>query len=172
MFKDLPDEDAQLEHLLAIDREMRARGFEHYEISNFAKPGRRAQHNLEYWQGGSYLGLGPSAHSFDSQTSRRWKNVSSLHKYAELLAERASPIEWTEELNEEQKRLERWMLALRLEEGFPEDWLASPLQRARARKLAEERLLEPHPALAGRLRLTARGFALSDQIISTLAVLS
>lgn len=171
MFKDLPDEDRQLEHLLYIDREMIARGFEHYEISNYARPGKRAQHNLEYWQGGSYLGLGPSAHSFHSGSGKRWKNVSSLHKYASLLEESTSPIEWTEELNQEQKRLERWMLALRLEEGFPESWLELPIQRARAEALQKEKLVEPHPTLQGRLRLTARGFALSDQIISTLAVL-
>lgn len=169
MFKELPDEDTQLEHLLFLDRWMTSHGFEHYEISNYAKPGRRARHNLAYWQGASYLGLGPSAHSFDAATGKRWKNVSSLHKYGQLLREGHSPVEWTETLTEAQKGLERWMLALRLDEGFPEDWLVTGLQKSRARLFEEKGLLEPHPLADRRKRLTARGFALSDQVISALA---
>jgi oxygen-independent coproporphyrinogen-3 oxidase len=169
MFKELPDEDAQLEHLLFIDRFMGDQGFEHYEISNFARPGRRARHNLNYWKGASYLGLGPSAHSFDQSSGRRWKNVSSLHKYGELLAAGSSPIEWSETLTQEQKRLESWMLALRLEEGFPDTWLIEPHQRARAENLRREGLLERHPEDPSRLRLTARGFAVSDQVIQLLS---
>jgi len=80
MYPQLPNEDTQLSHLLLIDKWMKSHGFEHYEISNFARPGKRARHNLNYWQGKSYLGLGPSAHSFDAQKSVRWKNISSLHK--------------------------------------------------------------------------------------------
>lgn len=169
MHKELPDENAQLEHLLFVDRWMRERGFEHYEISNYARPGKRARHNLHYWKGGSYLGLGPSAHSFDAATGRRWKNVSSLHKYATLLEAGESPIEWTEELTAEQRKLEDWMLALRLDEGFPHGWLASPAQKARADALLTQGLLEIHPSEPGRLRLTARGLALSDLVISSLA---
>ncbi len=169
MAKDLPNEDEQLRHLLFIDEFMSARGFDHYEISNFAKHGKRARHNLAYWKGESYLALGPSAHSFDAQTGKRWKNVSSLHKYAKLLEAGSSPVEWTEELTEEQKSLERWMLALRLEEGFPESWLISSAQKTKAAALREQGLLMKHPLKAGHLRLTARGFALSDQVIATLA---
>jgi oxygen-independent coproporphyrinogen-3 oxidase len=169
MFKDLPHEDVQLEHLLLIDRWMRDQGFEHYEISNFARPGRRARHNLHYWKGGSFLGLGPSAHSFDHKAGKRWKNVSSLHKYGALLGAGESAIEWTETLTAEQKDLERWMLALRLDEGFPESWLQAPGQRAKAAELLQRGLLENHPAERQRLRLTSRGFALSDQIIAALA---
>lgn len=54
-------------------------GYEHYEISNFCKPGMYSRHNTSYWQGVSYLGCGPSAHSFDGQT-REW-NCSSIEKY-------------------------------------------------------------------------------------------
>jgi oxygen-independent coproporphyrinogen-3 oxidase len=169
MFKELPNEDEQLRHLLHLDQWMRGAGFEHYEISNYAKPGKRARHNLAYWKGGSYLGLGPSAHSFDASHGKRWKNVSSLHKYAQILGECKLPIEWTESLTPEQKRLESWMLALRLDEGFPESWLESSLQTSRARVLSEQGLLERHPTSAERLRLTARGLALSDQVIAALA---
>jgi oxygen-independent coproporphyrinogen-3 oxidase len=169
MYKDLPNEDTQLEHLLFIDQFMKEKGFEHYEISNFAKPGFQAQHNLRYWKGDSYLGLGPSAHSFDSQTSKRWKNVSSLHKYARNLAQDESVVEWTEELSAEQKHLESWMLALRLSDGFPADWLDTPTRQAKARALEAAGLLESHPAKVNYFRLTARGFSLSDQVITTLS---
>ncbi|MGZ3697875.1 MAG: radical SAM family heme chaperone HemW [Bdellovibrionota bacterium] len=169
MFAELPDEDTQLEHLLFIDRFMSERGFEHYEISNFAKPGKRARHNLAYWKGESYLGLGPSAHSFDAEASRRWKNISSLHKYASELEAGRSAVEWTETLTSDQRALEKWMLALRLDEGFPESWLASPLQKARAARLLGDGLLERRPGLATALRLTPRGFALSDQVIAALS---
>jgi len=169
MYKELPDEETQLRHLQLIHDWMTSRGFEHYEISNYAKPGREARHNLAYWRGLSYLGLGPSAHSFDSRSGKRWKNVSSLHKYGQLLADGRSPIEWTEELTDEQKKLERWMLALRLSEGFPESWLETPAQKTRARQLLQQGLMESHPGRDAHLRLTPRGFALSDQIVATLA---
>jgi oxygen-independent coproporphyrinogen-3 oxidase len=169
MYSQLPDEDTQLAHLLLVHDWMTSHGFDHYEISNFAKPGKRARHNLNYWQGKSYLGLGPSAHSYDAQTHRRWKNVSSLHKYAQLLESSSSTIEWTETLTDEQMKLERWMLALRLDEGFSTDWLESSLQKKRAEIFQNQGLLEIHPSLSKRLRLTARGFALSDQVIRALA---
>ena len=118
MYKDLPNEDEQLKHLLFIDEFMRAKGFEHYEISNFAKAGFRARHNLAYWTEKSYLGFGPSAHSFQAETSSRFKNISSLHKYAENLDQGKLPVEWTEHLSVEERSLEKWMLAIRLAEGL------------------------------------------------------
>ncbi|HEY1025955.1 MAG TPA: radical SAM family heme chaperone HemW [Sphingobacteriaceae bacterium] len=66
-------------------------GFEHYEISNFAKPGRHSQHNSNYWKGIGYLGIGPSAHSFNSE-SRQW-NVASNARYLEALAKNTIPAE-------------------------------------------------------------------------------
>jgi oxygen-independent coproporphyrinogen-3 oxidase len=169
MYRLLPNEDQQLQHLLLVHDWMTAAGFEHYEISNFAKPNRRAQHNLNYWQGKSYLGLGPSAHSFDATQSERWKNVSSIHKYSTLLESNQSVMEWNEKLSPEQKYLEKWMLALRLNEGFPRDWLLSSLQKNRVEVFLREGLLEVHPHNSQRIRLTARGFALSDQVIRSLA---
>lgn len=167
MFKDLPKEDQQLEHLLFIDQKMREIGFEHYEISNFAKPGHQALHNLAYWKGSSYLGLGPSAHSFDSTLAIRWKNVSSLHRYTQLLEKNESVIEWSESLQKEQLEVEKWMLALRLAEGFPVSWLDSPARKIKAQELEARGFLEDHPEIPSRKRLTPRGFALSDQVIAS-----
>ncbi len=169
MYKELPDEDTQLSHLLHLVEWMKSLGFEHYEISNFAKPGKRARHNLAYWKGHSYLGLGPSAHSFDAARGRRWKNISSLHTYATRLEKGEPVMEWEETLSASQKELERWMLALRLDEGFPETWLQSSLQIARAKTFEQQGLLEPHPQDPSKKRLTPRGFALSDQVIAALS---
>ncbi len=165
MYKDLPNEETQLSHLLFIDQWMTSKGFEHYEISNFSKPGLRSQHNLNYWKGGSYLGLGPSAHSYDKVLKKRWKNFSSLHRYADSLKNKTLPIECEETLSPEQIKLEQWMLALRLNEGAPRAWIQAEKQIAWLNKFESENLIEPHPENKNNFRLTPRGFALSDQIV-------
>ncbi len=169
MYRDLPNEDTQLEHLMLVHQLLSDAGFEHYEISNYARAGRFAQHNLNYWKGQSYLGLGPSAHSFDQATSQRFKNVSSLKKYLEIVGNGEFPTEWTETLTSEQLELEKWMLNLRLNEGFPKAWLDSR-KALKSSFLLEKGLLEEHPENAAHLRLTPRGLALSDQVIKELAL--
>jgi oxygen-independent coproporphyrinogen-3 oxidase len=170
MYRDLPNEEVQLEHLLLIDSFMRDRGFEHYEISNFARPGARARHNLVYWTGGSYLAFGPSAHSFSKESKLRFKNHSSLHRYArELLEQSTLPVEWRESLTPEQLELEKWMLAIRLSDGFPSEWLKSEAQKSKARLFLEKNLLEPHPTRLHQLRATPRGFAMSDALVRELS---
>lgn len=168
MAKDLPSENVQLEHLLFIDQKMAALGFDHYEISNFAKPGFKARHNLAYWKGHSYLGFGPSAHSFDRSTLKRWKNISSISKYSEKLAQHEKPTEFEETLTPNQLETEKWMLALRLSEGFPKDWIQTPLQTSRLKRLIEENYIINHPLFSDRYRLTARGFAVSDTLVTHL----
>jgi oxygen-independent coproporphyrinogen-3 oxidase len=112
------------------------------------------------------LALGPSAHSFDSTTGERWKNFSSLHKYANLLSRGEPVIEWKESLTADQRETEKWLLALRLDDGFPREWLDTEIRRKKAEMLIEKGLLEPHPKRVSTIRLTPRGFALSDQIIA------
>jgi len=165
MYAELPNEEEQLQHLLFLDRQMQSRGFRHYEISNFAKPGHEAQHNLVYWGGGSYLGMGPSAHSFDAQNGIRWKNFSSLHKWANAVCTGSLAIEQEESLTEDQREIERWMLALRLDEGFPKDWLKTDLQQKKGTLFLSKGWLEEHPQNTERYRLTATGFTLSDQLV-------
>ena len=171
LFGKLPTEDTQLEHLLFVDRWLTAHGFEHYEISNFAKPGWRSLHNLNYWMGEAYLALGPSAHSYDllgGTCGRRWKNHSSVDTYCSKLLKNESAQEWEEDLTPGQKEIERWMLALRLSDGFPVSWLDTSRRLELAAQLQKEGLLQPHPSVADRLTLTPKGLALSDEIISTL----
>jgi oxygen-independent coproporphyrinogen-3 oxidase len=93
---------------------MQAAGFEHYEISNFAKPGHRSKHNSSYWHGVSYLGLGPSAHSFNG-TSRQW-NVANNQQYIQSLKHNKIPFE-LELLTPTQQLNEYIMTSLRLMEG-------------------------------------------------------
>ncbi|HEY0732877.1 MAG TPA: radical SAM family heme chaperone HemW, partial [Chitinophagaceae bacterium] len=73
------DNDKQARQFLLLMQWLRAAGYEHYEVSNFAKPGYRSRHNASYWQGEKYLGLGPSAHSYDG-INRQW-NIANNQQY-------------------------------------------------------------------------------------------
>lgn len=108
------DASQQSRQFVQLMKSMEAAGFEHYEISNFAKPGHRSKHNSSYWQGVSYLGLGPSAHSFNGK-SRQW-NVANNQKYIQSLKENKIPFE-KEELTTTQQLNEYIMTSLRLLEG-------------------------------------------------------
>jgi oxygen-independent coproporphyrinogen-3 oxidase len=79
----VPEDDLQSEHFLIAKEMLGEAGFDHYEISNYAKPGFTSQHNSSYWHGERYLGIGPSSHSFDG-SKRRW-NVSNNHQYMKLM---------------------------------------------------------------------------------------
>lgn len=92
-----------------------AAGYEHYEISNFAKPGHRSRHNSSYWQGKEYLGLGPSAHSFNG-TSRQW-NVANNALYLKSIQQNVVPFE-KEILTATQQLNEYIMTSLRTMEGL------------------------------------------------------
>ncbi|MBP1617147.1 MAG: coproporphyrinogen oxidase [Bacteroidetes bacterium] len=77
------DEELSVEMFSLLIRRLKEAGLEHYEISNFARNGLYSRHNTSYWQGVPYLGLGPSAHSFNGK-NRQW-NIASLNKYADAL---------------------------------------------------------------------------------------
>lgn len=96
-------------------------GYEHYEISNFAKPGFRSKHNSSYWQGRHYLGLGPSAHSFNG-TSRQW-NIANNALYLKNIDSGISPFE-IEQLTPVQRLNEYIMTALRTTEGIDLQYIA------------------------------------------------
>jgi oxygen-independent coproporphyrinogen-3 oxidase len=90
-------------------------GYEHYEISNFAKPGSKSKHNSSYWQGKKYYGFGPSAHSFDEK--RRWWNISNNALYIQSLKNNTIPFE-EEILTQMQQLNEYIMTSLRTSEGL------------------------------------------------------
>jgi oxygen-independent coproporphyrinogen III oxidase len=146
-------------------------GYEHYEVSNYARPGFRCRHNGAYWSHQAYLGFGPSAHSFrpadDGKYARRWWNVAALGEYGARLARGIVPVESEEQLGPAQLLRERIFLGLRsgglsldeLASGFGDGWLAE--RRAILRALADEGLA----ILEGpRLRLTRRGYVVCDEI--------
>jgi oxygen-independent coproporphyrinogen III oxidase len=107
-------EDQARQFVLLMDW-MKAAGYEHYEISNFALTGKRSQHNSSYWQGKKYLGLGPSAHSFDGQ-NRQW-NISNNALYVQSIQNNQVPFE-REVLSETQQLNEYIMTSLRTMEGL------------------------------------------------------
>ena len=114
--KSLPvhSEDQARQFLLLMDWLSNA-GFEHYEISNFSKPGKRSRHNSSYWSGEPYLGLGPSAHSYNGMT-RQW-NVANNLKYNQALQLGVIPCE-IEELSFGNRHNEFVMISLRKSEGI------------------------------------------------------
>jgi len=107
--------EKQADQFLLLMDWLEVAGYEHYEISNFARPGFRSRHNTSYWQGKKYLGLGPSAHSFDG-ISRQW-NVSNNKGYIDSLGENKIPFE-KELLTPTQRINEYIMISLRTMEGL------------------------------------------------------
>ena len=110
-----PEERYEREFMLADEVLARA-GFEHYEVSNFGKPGHRARHNFSYWLGVPYAGIGPGAHEFDGAT-RRW-NVGAYAQWVRLLADGADPAEGSETLTPDNRVAESVYLGLRTADGL------------------------------------------------------
>jgi oxygen-independent coproporphyrinogen-3 oxidase len=110
-----PEEHFEREFLDAHYRLGEA-GFEHYEVSNYARPAKRARHNSSYWSRRPYAGLGPSAHSFDGER-RRW-NVAAYAEWAALSHAGADPIEGVENLSDSNRRAEEVYLGLRTRDGL------------------------------------------------------
>lgn len=113
------DEQSAAQFLYMTDA-MQQHGFEHYEISNFAKPGQYSRHNSNYWKGVKYLGIGPSAHSYNGET-RQW-NIANNAKYMEFLENSQIPAE-TEILSETDRLNEYIMTSLRTIWGLELDKL-------------------------------------------------
>lgn len=113
--KENVDNDLQAEQYSILMKMMQDAGYEHYEISNFAKPGFRSRHNSSYWQGKKYIGIGPSAHSYDG-TNRQW-NVANNVVYIKSLRHKDIPLE-EEVLSKSQKLNEYIMVSLRTIEGM------------------------------------------------------
>ncbi len=113
----MPDEGSARRRFLRTSKILIDAGYEHYEISNFARSkALRSRHNQLYWHHAPYLGLGPSAHSFDGDR-HRWWNVRSLDDYVDRLAAGEDPTKGEEHLDEEQRDLEALMLGLRTSDG-------------------------------------------------------
>jgi oxygen-independent coproporphyrinogen-3 oxidase len=110
------DEERYAAEFLMAHTELNAHGYEHYEVSNAAKPGHRARHNSAYWRRAPFIGLGPSAHSGFGR-ERRW-NVRDWAAYERLLQAGRSPLEGSELLDPRSIGLEELYLGLRTHEGL------------------------------------------------------
>jgi oxygen-independent coproporphyrinogen III oxidase len=160
----VPAETVVVAQYWALTETARARGFEHYEISSYARPGFRSRHNFTYWQRGEYLAFGPGAAGFIGDL--RWTNVKTVARYcAEVEAGRV-PIDAAERVTSQQALAERLILGLRTADGVPGCWLqarvggdgrlAAVVESWRERGLL---VVDHH-----RARLTEAGFLLSDAL--------
>jgi len=158
-------EDSSYEtEFLEIHDALESLGYEHYEVSNYSLPERRSIHNSAYWTGKSYMGLGPSAHSFDGAV-RSW-NVSPWAAYDRLMNDGMDPKEMDERLTEDQESLEKIYLGLRTSDGTSLKELES-LHDSK-RKLAEFAALGLIGLEEDRLILTPKGWLAMDTIIVSL----
>ena len=153
-------EAAMYEH--AMDR-LAAAGFEHYEVSAWAKPGERCRHNLHYWRNGDWLGIGPGAASHVQGV--RWKNKPHLEQY--LAASPRPPIVDWEQLDARGRADEQLMMGLRLREGVTRAWLdeAFAPRAADIERLITSGFLEQDEQ---HTRLTRRGLLVADSVIGAL----
>ena len=144
--------------------EAAAAGMEHYEISNFAKPGMHARHNSSYWDGSLYLGLGPGAHSYDGKNVRR-SNDTSLKDYVEA---KGDVPHQTETLTSMELYDELVMTRLRTASGLPLSALM-PEQKSYCLQMAESHINAGNLLREGDvLRLSRKGIFISNSIISDL----
>jgi oxygen-independent coproporphyrinogen-3 oxidase len=149
------------EYLLAHEL-LGAAGYRFYELSNAARPGREAVHNRAYWTLAPYLGLGPSAHSFDG--TARWWNEPAYAAWVRLLKAGTSPVAGREIIGDSQRAMERLYLGLRTAEGLelPEGQGPKLGQAARAWVAAAWAVTE-----GARIRLTPQGWLRLDELVAS-----
>jgi oxygen-independent coproporphyrinogen III oxidase len=142
-------------------RYLERHGYRHYEISNFARNRKSmCRHNRKYWNHVPYLGLGPSAHSF--QAGSRWWNVRSIKKYCQLLGVGRAPVDGCEALSEKQLDLEALALGLRTSDGID---LCAPGGGSRWGKALEElQKVDLVTVNNGRIQPTLKGFLVADSL--------
>lgn len=158
-----PDDDVQAERMRIADERLTDAGFHRYELSNWARPGRQCMHNLNYWQGGNWLGVGAGAHGH--WEGRRWWSYRPTRRYIERAIASAPTTAGSEMPDAAERRTERLLLGLRLVEGVRRADV-EPLAEARVAALRTAGLLHDDGT---RLRLTPAGFPVANAV--TLEVL-
>ena len=166
-FANLPDDDTQADMYLAAVDALRIAGFEQYEISNFARPGRLCRHNMKYWTGGEYLGFGPSAAS--DFAGKRFTAKRDLEGYIEGVLKHGEILSECETIPLRERAGEYLMLRLRTANGIEETEYTKqfllpflPLEKI-LQRCAKAELAEKTPD--GRWRLTPQGFFVSNAVI-------
>lgn len=170
-----PTEEECVEMWIYLRKELGKAGYHQYELSNYALPGRESIHNQRYWLGNPYLGLGPSAHSYDGQRTRR-ANPNDIRGYINYFGDgkrsgsSADGERYIEEiLTDEELKEERIMLAMRMKKGlnledFRKDFGEKALQKllSNSKKILGSGKLE---LVEGYIRLTDEGLMIADDII-------
>jgi oxygen-independent coproporphyrinogen-3 oxidase len=161
-----PDDDLSADMYELADAALAAAGYDWYEVSNWSRgTAHRSRHNLAYWTGQDWWGVGPGAHSHVGGV--RWWNVKHPAAYADRILSGASPAAGRETLDDETRRVERVLLASRIRDGLPTDELEASGRTAVAGLIADG-LVEPAAAFAGRIVLTLRGRLLADAVVRRL----
>jgi oxygen-independent coproporphyrinogen-3 oxidase len=170
----LESEAALFEHTMAV---LEQEGFEHYEVSNYARPGYQSRHNTAYWTHTNYLGFGPSAHSFWRRAgwdrADRWSNVANVRAYCDALRQGKLPVNFHEEVSRDSLMNERLFLGLRsggvdLERIHRDFGKRFPQS---THDIIGQLVSEGKATLRrGVLRLTIQGFPLCDEIAARMMV--
>ncbi|TQL47827.1 anaerobic coproporphyrinogen III oxidase [Homoserinimonas aerilata] len=161
-----PDEDLQADMYELADELLGAAGFDWYEVSNWATTdAHRSRHNLAYWRGHDWWGVGPGAHSHVGGV--RWWNVKHPAAYADRIMAGHSPAAGRETLDQETRRVERVLLQLRIREGISAGELG-PQGRTAVAGLIADGLVEGASAVRGTIVLTRNGRLLADAVVRRL----
>jgi oxygen-independent coproporphyrinogen-3 oxidase len=156
-----PEDDRDERFFRMTVHQLAAGGYDQYEISNYARPGQECVHNLAYWQGADYLGLGPSA--FSTVGNLRWQNMPDTFGYTAAVLSGANARSSVEQLDRSTRELERLAFSLRTREGVTPDQLQG--KQGTLDELAELGLLSQSE---GRITLTLEGRLLADEIATRL----
>ena len=167
-FAELSEEE-NIEQFQMLIAKLKEAGYRHYEISNFALPGRESRHNSNYWNDTPYIGCGAAAHSYNG-TSRQW-NIADIQEYIKGM-ESNNPNFEIEELTEEERYNDTILTRLRTADGLPLEWMKEKfcdrlnrhMQRAAEKEIALGNLKEKN----GCLSLTEKGIFISDAVIREL----
>ncbi len=162
--------DEEAEFYQIVEEYLTSNGYSAYEISNYSRHKKyRCQHNLKYWYQSPYLGFGPSAHSFIAPY--RWSNFKSIHEYLNNLSHNILPISNREKLDHNQLEFEYIFLHMRLKEGINLNDFSHLFNinfenkyKNSIQKLIDAQLVKK---LNNHIKLTAKGWLLADEIIST-----
>jgi oxygen-independent coproporphyrinogen-3 oxidase len=153
-----PDDELELVLYEAAIEMLAAGGYRQYEVSNFARPGRACAHNIAYWEGEDYLGLGPSACS--TVGNRRWQNVPEIEAYIRAISSRRPAISHEERLTPGLRAAERAAFGMRMNAGVPADVVCGRWDKQIAGLLSAE-LVQWRE---GRLTPTKRGILFADEV--------
>ena len=162
----MPDDDLQADMYELAEARFSAAGYQWYEVSNWARDdSSRSAHNLGYWVGHDWWGIGPGAHSHVGGV--RWWNVKHPAAYADRIAAGVSPAAGRETLDDETRRIEAVLLQSRVRQGLPLTQLSASGRTAVAGLIADE-LVDARAAIGGRIELTLRGRLLADAVVRRL----